>query len=638
MGNERITEDRVRDHFKNDPLFSAIKLDEQRASVAKAKQCLATASKKLTGKGGSPEFIISFPALPNDIIVVECKADPKFHESESGENPAAYAVDGVLHYSAFLSKEYNVISIAVSGDKKGKLKVSTFYQKMGQTDVEKLEVKEGSPDLLDIFSYITHFKGVTQALSIESSEITKTAIELNKELNDYSIVEYERCTLVSAILLALQNDAFKASYSAQAFKVQIKTKNHIPTPERLADFIVSSIRLVLKDNDIDNDRVASMIGEYEKIKNHSISKSAQIKKKKASDQEDNYVLRNITDRLQKTVLPLIALGDKGYDVLGRFYREFIRYAGTDKKTGLVLTPQHITEFFCDVVNLNMNDVVFDSCCGSGGFLISAMKHMLKKAGPDQQKLRAIKENQLVGIERRTDMFTFACSNMMMSGDGKSHIYQGDSFAAEIVDLVSGLKPTVAFLNPPYDVGEDGQLQFIENALACLQPGGRCAAIVQMSCVTSANARAVAVRERLLASHTLSGVFSMPAELFHPVGVITCIMVFEAHKPQPKGFKTFFGYFKDDGFLKTKHMGRIDKGNWNTIRSHWLDLFVNREKETGLSVLAAVTAEDEWCAEAHMETDYSTITQGDFETVVKNYAMFRLLSAAKTPAVTEDDDG
>ena len=71
MKNERITEDFVRDHFKNDPLFSAIRLDEQKPSVAKAKRCLAKASKNLTGKGGSPEFIISFPALPDDIIVVE---------------------------------------------------------------------------------------------------------------------------------------------------------------------------------------------------------------------------------------------------------------------------------------------------------------------------------------------------------------------------------------------------------------------------------------------------------------------------------------------------------------------------------------------------------------------------------------
>lgn len=613
MKNERITEDFVRDHFKNDPLFSAIKLDEQKPSVAKAKRCLAKASKNLTGKGGSPEFIISFPALPDDIIVVECKADPKFHRSDDGQYPASYAVDGVLHYSAFLSQEYNVISIAVSGNALGKLKISTFYQKMGQPEISE----EGST-LLDVFSYISRFKGDEQAQSIESAEITKTAIELNRELNDYSIVEYERCTLVSAILLALQDGAFKASYKERATSKKLE-----PTPERLAAFIVSSIKNVLKDAEIDADRVDSMIGEYEKIKNHSIAKSAQIKKKKASDQLDNYVLRDITERLEKSVLPLITLGDKGYDVLGRFYREFIRYAGTDKKTGLVLTPQHITELFCDIVNLNLNDVVYDSCCGSGGFLISAMKQMLESAGADQQKRRAIKENQLVGIERRTDMFTFACSNMMMSGDGKSHIYQGDSFAQPVIDLVRSLKPTVGFLNPPYDVGEDGQLEFIENALACLETGGRCAAIVQMSCVTSANAKTVAVRERLLEKHTLKGVFSMPDDLFHPVGVITCIMVFDAHKPHPKNFKAFFGYFKDDGFRKTKHMGRVNKGGWEKIKARWLDAYLNREKVPGLSVLQSISSTDEWCAEAYMETDYTKITEADFLRTVRDYAIHRL---------------
>ena len=625
MPNERITEDYVRAHFKGDALFSAIKLDEQRTSVAKAKQCLAKASKNLTGKAGAPEFIVSFPALPDDIIVVECKPSAKFHKSPDGENPAAYAVDGALHYAAFLSQEYNVIAIAVSGETLDKLKISSFYQKKGQKAVSEID-----SDLLDIYSYIKLFQGEEQAQNIESAEITRTAIDLNKELNDYSIVEYERCTLVSAILLALQDPAFKSSYKERA-----TSKKLLPMPGRLAQSILSSIKNVLADAEIDDDRIASMLGEYEKIKSHTIAKSPQIKKKKASDQQPNYVLRDITERLDKTVLPLITMGDKGYDVLGRFYREFIRYAGTDKKTGLVLTPQHITEFFCDVVNLNVNDVVYDSCCGSGGFLISAMKRMFQLAGASQKKKETIKDKQLIGIERRTDMFTFACSNMMMSGDGKSHIYQSDSFSPEIVTKVRGLKPTVAFLNPPYDVGEDGQLEFIENALACLRSGGRCAAVVQMSCATSTSAKALAVRERLLAKHTLAGVFSMPDGLFHPVGVITCVMVFEASKPHPKGFKTFFGYFKNDGFQKTKYMGRVNSGGWEAIKERWLDLYVNREKEIGLSVLKAVTAEDEWCAEAYMETDYSTLTQGNFERAVRNYAMFKLLGGSAEPAESTD---
>jgi len=38
----------------------------------------------------------------------------------------------------------------------------------------------------------------------------------------------------------------------------------------------------------------------------------------------------------------------------------------------------------------------------------------------------------------------------------------------------------------------------------------------------------------------------------------------------------------------------------------------------------VTHEDEWCAEAYMETDYSQLTRDDFEKVVKEYAVFKIL--------------
>lgn len=234
------------------------------------------------------------------------------------------------------------------------------------------------------------------------------------------------------------------------------------------------------------------------------------------------------------------------------------------------------------------------------------------------------------------MFTFACSNMMMSGDGKSHIYQGDSFSASTTSTVAKLNPTVSFLNPPYDVGEDGQLEFIEHSLETLNAGGRCVAIVQMSCATSNSANTVAVRERLLAKHTLSAVFSMPPEVFHPVGVITCMMIFEAKKPHTDGFKTFFGYFKDDGFTKTKHLGRIDTGRWAETRAKWLSVFRNREVELGLSVLHEVGAADEWCAEAYMETDYSILTRYDFEETLKNFAVFRLVGGTVKPHPEGDE--
>ena len=134
--------------------------------------------------------------------------------------------------------------------------------------------------------------------------------------------------------------------------------------------------------------------------------------------------------------------------------------------------------------------------------------------------------------------------------------------------------------------------------------------------------------------------SMPVELFHPVGTVTCIMVFTAHIPHATSKrKTWFGYWKVDGFVKTKHKGRIDLyETWPSIRERWVEQFRNREVQPGQSVTRYVTQKDEWCAEAYMETDYSTITRKDFEDVVRRYAVFRLLGGAvENDEQVEDDE-
>jgi type I restriction enzyme M protein len=416
--NERNTEDLVRQHFQQDPLFNIIKFEEQKSNNSIIKECLSKASKNNTKKPGYPEFIITIPAYPEDIIIIECKGNEAYHESSSLDKINDYAVDGVMHYSKFLNKEFNVWCIAASGQSRETLKVSNFY-------LEKNSKKYISEDkkLIDIFSYITKIKGDFEAKKIENEEITRIAIELNKELNDYSIPEYERCTLISAILLALQDNSFRKSYQNDA-----RTQSSEPRPDRLAKAIVESIRRVLQDNQIDDYRVEIMINEYTSIRNRNLANKNKIKKKKAGTLEPNFVIRNITKVLDEKILPLMSMGDKGYDVLGRFYTEFIRYAGTDKKTGLVLTPKHIADFFCDLVDLNTNDIVVDTCCGTGSFLIASMKRMLAVAKNDLTKKNQIKSKQLIGIENRTDMFTYACSNMIMSGDGKSNIFQGDCFS------------------------------------------------------------------------------------------------------------------------------------------------------------------------------------------------------------------
>jgi type I restriction-modification system DNA methylase subunit len=605
MANERITKNIVSDHFKNDPLFKSIKFEEQKSYNKRVVDLLQNASK--SGKGvGKPEFIVSFPAGNIDyLLVIECKASVTNHQSTILDNPKDFAVDGVLHYAKALSVEFDVIAIAVSGQTEQELLVSHFVWKKGE---EKPTEKKADKKLLSINDYLKLFNNEQFADNLRNVDIIQKAIYLNEEYQAYSITEMTRCTMVSAILLSLLHEPFRISYKTYS------------TSESLGKAMLSAIETVLSQNEIRNK--GEMLGEYGKVLNEPLFKQETIKHKNKQEHDKSIeVSKGMIEYLHSNIYPLMDMEQSGYDVLGRFYTEFIRYAGSEQSQGLVLTPQHITNLFCDLANITQNDIIYDPCCGTGGFLIAGMKRMFELAGNKEDKKINIKTKQLVGVELRPSMYTYACSNMMMRGDGKSNIYCGDCFVFENV-IENSHKPTVAFLNPPYDVGTAGQMLFIEHALNTVaEQNGRVVAIVQMSCGIKNEKELIAVKKRILEKHHLKAVLSMPDDLFYPVGVVTCVKVFEANKKN-KGKETWFGYFKNDKFEKRKNQGRIDaRGLYKDEKAKWLNAYHNSKEIAGLSVKQEVLGEDEWCAEAYMETDYSTLCDNDFIKKMRDYAAF-----------------
>lgn len=61
--------------------------------------------------------------------------------------------------------------------------------------------------------------------------------------------------------------------------------------------------------------------------------------------------------------------------------------------------------------------------------------------------------------------------------------------------------------------------------------------------------------------------------------------------------------------------------WTATEKLWLDLYRNRKEVPGLSVKYKVTYDDEWLAEAYMETDYSTLEEDDFQTTINSYLSY-----------------
>lgn len=597
--NERKTEDIVRDHFKK--YLESIVIEEQSSDIPKIKKLLSTASKSGLGRG-SPEFIIQYKENPDLLIIIECKADITKHESKDRLQYKDYAVDGALLYSSYLTKEYDILSIAVSGESQREVKISHFLQLKG----EKKAVEKFSNKLLSVDDYLQGYLKSPEKFRQDYDKLLSFSKDLNDKLHGYKILESDRSLLISCILIALENPAFLKSYKEYS------------KAEDLAKYLVDTVEMQFKNSGIQDQKLKIVKGRFEFIKTDT------------SLSTKDGVLREIISDINENINTFIRTHEY-FDVLGQLYIEFLRYANSDKGLGIVLTPPHITDFMARLGEVSKSSVVYDSCTGTGGFLVSAMNLMIKDAKDDQEKIKHIKQNQLIGVEYQAHIFALACSNMFIHQDGKTNILNGSCFDEEIIKKVKEKKPSVGLLNPPYKSDKKNdveELEFVLNNLECLEQGGKCVAIVPMATALAQKGKALELKKKLLEQHTLDAVLSMPDELFFNsnVSVISCVMVFSAKRPHPKGKKTFFGYFKNDSFVKRKNKGRIDiSGGWDSLRELWIRAYMNKENIAGLSINKVINAEDEWCAEAYMETDYSGLNDKIFSENILIYTSFAFLN-------------
>ncbi|WP_233238844.1 class I SAM-dependent DNA methyltransferase [Bordetella sp. LUAb4] len=626
MTNERKTEALVRDGLRALGYYEAdngVTVEEQKSEIAKIKSLLSKSSKSLKENAGYPEFIITSLKDTAFIIVIECKAEVKKHKSRDGNRPQDFAVDGVLHYAKALAKHYTVVAVAVSGSTLSSMKVSNFLLAAG-TEV----VKELTNETAVLVDQVIPFDDYYRLASFDPDVAKKRHADLlafSRELHELiwtkaKVSEEDKPLLVSGTLIALMNNSFMKTFEALA-------------AADVQEAWLTAIKKELDKADIPQAKKDTMLQPYSTIAVHP--NLGKPDSKTAKEYPDG-VFKEIIGRICDNVWPYINVYHD-FDVVGQFYGEFLKYTAGDKKAlGIVLTPRHVAELFSLLADVGPESKVLDICAGTGGFLISAMQHMLRRAVTEEQR-SDIKRNRLIGIENSPKMFALGASNMILRGDGKANLHQASCFDDAIIKAVKKMKPNVGLLNPPYSQSKSDaelhELYFVKRLLECLEPGSIGIAIVPMSCAIKPNP----VRDELLRHHTLDAVMSMPAELFYPVGTVTCIMIWISGKPHAKSArKTWFGYWRDDGFVKTKHRGRIDlNGLWPTIRDRWVETYRNREIHAGESVMQTVTAQDEWCAEAYMETDYSTIKQSDFELVVKNYAMFRVFGLEEAARKEED---
>lgn len=463
---------------------------------------------------------------------------------------------------------------------------------------------------------------------------------LNEKLHSDGINEKLRSQFVGTCLLALKNGLTYKNISAT---IDPNTGNIFP-PEKV---VIHSIKSILSG-------LLSKSGDITDL--NKAGKLSILNNKVLDDQDITTLtydeLENVLEFIDSNIIPYI--NDKntaGQDLLNLFFTTFNKYVGKSDKNQ-AFTPDHICDFMSKAVGVNRNSRVLDPCCGSGAFIVRAMTDAMDDCETEEER-NNVKKYQIFGIEYEDGAFGLSSTNMLIHGDGNSNVLQASMF--DRAEWIQEKNINIVLMNPPYNATKkfcDPQytknwdskkkedpskgFHFVEWVARHMPSTCKIAVLLPMQAAIGNSNDVKKFKKKMLENYTLDAVFSLPNEMFYPgASAIACCMIFDLSQKHERANKdTFFGYFKDDKFIKRKGLGRVEQtdqdGNslWLKVEAEWLDLYKNKREVPGMSVMHKVTYDDEWLAEAYMETDYTKLTVGDFERTVRDYYSYLIKSGGR----------
>ena len=617
---EKSTDFWVYDLLKNAEIADSF--SAQGSSILEVDNALKTASKSKTGNVGMPEFV---GVVKDFLIVIEDKKDVNLHIKRNSDNLICqeidsiknYAVNGALHYGIHLSRHTSykkIIAIAVSGDEKRHHISPIFINERGDyKELDNLEtfISFNTQNIDDY--YIKEVLKEQTPQEKTTAEILKDAKELHEDLRNYgSIQDKDKPLLVSGILLALREMEYKN------FSIDDLIGDDITTDgDKIYKAIENHLKRVKVSPEVKKDK---LLNQFSVIKDTKIINEINQTLKKTP-------LKHYTEFLYKHIYQNIKYTQSAEDYLGRFYGEFMSYSGGDGQTlGIVLTPKHITEIFCELVDLSADDCILDPCCGTAGFLIAGMHYMLQKA-KNKKEQDNIRKNQLHGIELQPYMFTIATTNMILRGDGKSNLDQEDFLKQNPAQLqLKGCN--IGMMNPPYSQGSKQnpnlyEIAFTEHLLNSVTADGKVVVIVPQSSMTGKTKEEQAIKVNILKHHTLEGVITLNKNTFYGVGTNPCIAVFTTGVPHDTEKLVKFINFEDDGFEVQKHKGLVETESAKDKKEHLLNVWRDEiTAPTKFCVETTIEADDEWLHSFYYFND-EIPTQADFEKTIADYLTFEV---------------
>lgn len=173
----------------------------------------------------------------------------------------------------------------------------------------------------------------------------------------------------------------------------------------------------------------------------------RVKKKHGKIFEANEEIKLVPRSLAYIVSELqkYSLLNTNIDIKGKAYEEIVG-ANLRGDRGEFFTPRNVMKMVVSMINPTTKERVLDSSCGTGGFLVNAMTHVMHvleedyakqigrpKAKWDNQELRVFQDKvselaktNFFGFDINPDLVKATKMNMVMNNDGSGNILQTNS--------------------------------------------------------------------------------------------------------------------------------------------------------------------------------------------------------------------
>lgn len=208
----------------------------------------------------------------------------------------------------------------------------------------------------------------------------------------------------------------------------------------------------------------------------------------------------------------------------------------DKWAGQYFTPKLVVELMVALGEPKFGESVYDPCFGSAGLLTEAFDYVREHQPAEVRSGRP--PLNIGGVELNGDSFVIGLTRLVLSGVTDPQLEIGNSLervpsnnpAADGFDLVIANTPWGAKIADDYGLrhypiqSKDSVTLFIQHAISQLRPGGRAILTVPPGNLFRGG-REQALREMLLAEHTVDAVIALPAGVYHPyTSIPSCILM------------------------------------------------------------------------------------------------------------------